>query len=66
MTWETYMRFPSAYRRWLIDRIGKEINRSQENNADIPSKAPHHNTSDVRSMLGKAKQNTQAAKFQRF
>lgn len=66
MTWETYMKFPCVYRKWLINRISKEINKAQEAGADIPTKAPHHNTSDVRALLNKPKQFTPNARMQRF
>lgn len=56
MTWETYYEYPVAYKKWLIERINAEINKAVNNKADIPSKAPHHNTPPVRAMTGKAKQ----------
>ena len=66
MTWETYMKFPSAYRKWLIERISTEIGKAQKAQSDIPSKAPHHNDPQMRAMLGKAKQVAPNAKGQRF
>lgn len=66
MTWETYMKFPVAYRKWLIDRISKEIDKAQKAQSDIPTKAPHHNDATMRAMLGKSKQVTPNAKMQRF
>lgn len=56
MTYSEYLNFPVAYKRWLIERINKEITKATEKQADIPSKAPHHNTPDLRSLTGKAKQ----------
>lgn len=56
MTWETYYDYPVAYKKWLIERINTEINRAVNNKADIPSKAPQHNTPQIREMTGKAKQ----------
>ena len=56
MTYGEYLNFPVAYKRWLIERINKEITKAVEKNADIPSKAPHHNTPDTRAMTGKPRQ----------
>jgi hypothetical protein len=56
MTYSEYLNFPVAYKRWLIERINKEITKASEKQADIPSKAPHHNVPDVRAMTGKARQ----------
>lgn len=65
MDWGTYMKFPVTYKRWLIKRIEKEINKAQEKGNDIPSKAMHHNTPDVRALTGKARPQV-PAKLQRF
>lgn len=51
-----YMDFPVRYKRWLIERINTEIKKATEKQADIPSKAPHHNSADLRSLTGKARQ----------
>lgn len=65
MDWATYMKFPVAYKRWLIKRIEKEIQKAHESNNDIPSKAIHQNTPDARSVTGKTR--TQApSKLMRF
>ena len=66
MSWETYMNFPVTYKHWLVKRIEKEIKDSQKGGNDIPSKAPHHNGSDIRAMTGKTKIHTPNAKSQRF
>jgi hypothetical protein len=55
MDWNTYYNFPISFKRWLIKRIEKEITKAQEAQSDIPSKAPHHNTPDVRSLTGKTR-----------
>jgi hypothetical protein len=65
MDWNTYYNFPIAYKRWLIKRIETEITKSQESNSDIPSKAMHHNTPDVRALTGKYRSQV-PAKLQRF
>jgi hypothetical protein len=56
MTWETYYSFPISYRRWLIKRINDEIKKASEAQDDIPTKAPHHNTPQMRQLTGKTKQ----------
>lgn len=66
MSWETYYRFPVAYKKWLIKRIEREIRGTQEQQSEIPSKAPHHNTTDLRSITGKTKPVMSSAKMQRF
>lgn len=44
---------PTAYRAWFIERINKEIDKSQEHGSDIPTKGAHHNTPDMKSLMGK-------------
>ena len=66
MSWETYYHFPVAYKRWLVKRIEKEIKQAQQAQSDIPTKAPHHNTPDVRQLSGKTKWHAPNAKGQRF
>lgn len=63
---ETYYNFPVRYKRWLIERINKEIQKASEANADIPTKGAHHNTPDVRALTGKARQFGMNGKTQRF
>ena len=65
MDWNTYYNYPVAYKRWLIKRIETEISRSQEAKNDIPSRAMHHNTPDMRALTGKTRTNV-PAKLQRF
>jgi hypothetical protein len=52
MTWETYKKFPVAYRRWLVERMNKEITKAVENNQEPPTKAPHQNTNEIRALTG--------------
>jgi len=66
MSYEEYRDFPVEYKRWLVDRINKEIKAASDNKADIPTKAPHHNTPDIRTMTGKTKPFTPNARMQRF
>jgi hypothetical protein len=66
MSWETYYEYPIAFRKWLIERINKEVSRAVDNKADIPSKGLQHNTPQMRAMTGKTKQFGQNGKTQRF
>ncbi len=45
---------PVPYKRWFIDRIIKELNKSSEG-GDTQSRALHHNSPDVRNMQEKAR-----------
>jgi len=57
MDFRTYYNMPVRYRRWLIERIDKEIRKAAEANkaggSQIPSKGAHHNSPDIRAMAGK-------------
>lgn len=66
MSWETYYEYPIAFRKWLIERINKEVSRAVDNKVDIPSKGLQHNTPQMRAMTGKTKQFGQNGKTQRF
>ena len=50
---ETY-NIPVQYKRWFIERIGKELSKSSEGGQNT-SRALHDNPKDVRSMLGMAR-----------
>jgi len=65
-SWSEYLNYPVAYKNFYMERINTEIKRSQEKQSDIPTKAPHNNSSDIRSLTGKVKQSTPNAKMQRF
>ena len=62
----TYYNLPVTYKRWLIQRVVKEINKANDQKADIPTKGAHHNMPDVRAMAGKFKHFGANAKNQRF
>ena len=66
ISWETYYRWPKPYVRWYVKRIEREIKQAGEAQSDIPSKAPQHNTPDVRQLTGKVNPFTPNAKKQRF
>lgn len=69
MDYKTYYNMPLSYRKWLIERIGKEIKKASEANAEgasnIPSKGAHHNVPDARALAGKARSHV-PAKLRRF
>jgi hypothetical protein len=50
--YEEVYRMPVSYKRWFIERIGKELNKD---NGETQSKALHQNTPDVRSLQNKAR-----------
>ena len=66
MTTDEYLRLPVSYKRWLIQRINKEIQRAHEQGGDIPSKGAHDNMPDVRAMSGKFRQFGAHGRHQRF
>jgi len=51
---ETY-NIPVSYKRWFVDRIVREINRSSED-GNTQTRALHQNTPDVRALQGKARE----------
>lgn len=48
------MEMPVSYKRWFIERIVKEINKTSET-GETQAKAAHQNTPDVRSMQGRSR-----------
>ncbi len=60
---EAYM-LPVAYKRWFIDRVVKELNRSSEQ-GETQSRALHQNTPDVRAMQGRVRPQT-PSRLRRF
>lgn len=63
--WSDYYNFPVAYKRWMVERINKEIEKAAKAQNGQMSKAPHDNTPDVRGLTGKARENV-PAKLIRF
>lgn len=57
-------RLPVAYKRWMIDRVVKELNKGADNGQN-QSRALHQNTPDVRAMQNRARTQT-PAKLRRF
>ena len=48
---------PVAYKRWFVERIGKEMKGSSDKDGNNTgnSRAPHHNPPDVAEMMGKSR-----------
>jgi hypothetical protein len=65
MNWETYLNFPLTYRRWLINRIQKELEESSKKGNQVPSKGQHHHSPDARAMTGMGRTHV-PAKLKRF
>ena len=55
---------PVSYKRWFIQRISNELNRTAEK-GDTQTKALHQNTPDIRSLQGKMRSQV-PAKLRRF
>lgn len=51
--------------RWIVERINREIEAASKANSQPASKAPHHNTPDVRALSGKVRAMV-PSKLQRF
>ena len=66
LTLPEYLTLPVSYKRWLIERIGKEIKKASESKSDIPSKGIHDNSPDLRSMSGKFRTFGAHGNHQRF
>lgn len=61
---ETYA-LPIIYKRWFVERIVKEINRSSDDNGATRSRAFQHNTPELRELQGMSR--TQApSRLRRF
>ncbi len=64
LTWTDYKAFPLSYRRWLVERVNKEMSSNEKNN-QIPSKAETYNHPDVRQLSGRQRAQT-PVKARRF
>ena len=69
MDYPTYYNLPVSYRRWLVERIDKEIRAAAKANSEggnqVPSKGAHHNTPEARAMSGKQRAQV-PSKLRRF
>jgi hypothetical protein len=57
-------KLPLPYRKWFIERIGKEFKKAAEANGNA-SRAPHDNTAEMRALQGRSRTNV-PAKMTRF
>jgi len=60
---ETYA-LPVAYKQWFIERIRKELTKSTDD-GNTQSRALHHNSPEVRSMSGMARESS-PSRLRRF
>lgn len=63
-TWSETQVLPVSYKRWYIERINRELTRSAEA-GNTQSRALHQNSPDVRSLQGKAREQT-PSRLRRF
>lgn len=64
ISWSDYLILPVAYKRWLHERMVKEINASREG-GNGQTRGAQHNTPEARSMNGMQRADT-PAKLRRF
>ena len=55
LLWKETYNLPLSYKRWLIDRIGREFKRTSDEGG-TQSRALHQNSPDVRALQGNARQ----------
>lgn len=55
MSWKEYYSTPLYRKMWLINRMKQEIEKSEQNEDDIPTKAPHDNHPQMRAITNKVK-----------
>lgn len=69
-TWHEFLNMPIDLKYFLHERINKEISAKHNDKGealDIPTKAPHDNTPEIRNLANKTKVfGSQNAKMQRF
>ena len=53
-TWKETMTMPVSYKRWYIERISKELNRTSEQ-GQTQSRALHQNDQQTRALTGKSR-----------
>lgn len=63
-TWRETQHMPVYYKRWFIERIGRELNRTSES-GQTQSRALHQNSPEVRQLMGKARDQT-PSRLRRF
>ncbi len=63
--WREAYNLPVSYKRWFVERIGKEISRSTSDGGSSQSRAVHQNSPDVRAMQGNVRAQT-PSRLRRF
>jgi hypothetical protein len=53
MDWNTYYHYPVAYKKWLIERLAKELSRNQS--PDLLTSGPVGNTPQSQTMNSRMK-----------
>lgn len=64
-TFNDVLHLPVPYKRWFIERVTKEINKSAENGGSAESRAYHQNTPDIQQLKGKFRNHT-PSRLRRF
>ena len=65
-TYKEAYNLPLWQRAWFIERLNTEIKKSQDKDGNsAPTRAAHQNSADVRSMMGRYR-NQVPAKLRRF
>lgn len=65
LSWSEAMRtMPTAYKRWLIERVSRELQKTSDGGATA-TRALHGNTPDVRAAQGRQRAQV-PAKLRRF
>lgn len=59
------MNLPLGWRRWFIDRLQRELNKTGDNGETLPNKSAEHNTREMRAMMGMGR-DAVPAKLRRF
>jgi hypothetical protein len=65
MTWQDYYHLPVTYKRWLIERIQREIKKTNSNGNEAGTKGAHHNDPQTRAFQGKHREHV-PARLRRF
>ena len=63
--WRETYHLPVSYKRWFIERIGKEFSKTESEGGSSQSRALHQNSPDVRAMQGNARTQT-PSRLRRF
>ena len=64
-TYTEVMNLPITYRRWFLERVQKELNRTGPNGENPPSRAADQNTPQMRQLMGNQR-DAVPAKLRRF